>query len=175
MSNDNNDVSAIEKQNVESSVNNENTNTLNEEKDYKQLYENQKIRAEKGEAKAEQAQIKVKELENKLSKDGDIPINESPLSREEAILYAKGFSDDEIAYAKKVSQLNETTPLNATNDPLFKSWKENKDKEIKIKAATMDPTNRGKKIEPKKNVGDTGLSREEHKRLAMEKMQNIGK
>lgn len=169
-----NDDLDIENQDVENSVDNDNNDTLNDsdssdDKDYKTLYENQKRRAEIAEAKAKGASG-TKASEKAVT--GQPTASDSPLSREEAILYAKGFSDEEIAQMKKVAAVNETDVLSASNDELFTDWKAKRDKEERLRKATPQPNSRSGKVEVRKNVNDTGLSRDEHKRLAMEKMQS---
>lgn len=91
------------------------------------------------------------------------------LSRDEAILYAKGFSEEEVEHAKKVSLLQEVSVAKAVEDDLFKDWKAKKDKEVKDRAAQLPPS-RGAKPSVKKTLATKGLSDEEHKELALEKL-----
>jgi len=91
------------------------------------------------------------------------------LSRDEAILYAKGFSEEEVEYAKKVSLIQGVSPTKAIEDDLFTGWKAKRDKDAKDKAAQLG-VSRGGKPTTKKTLATPGLSDEEHKALAKEKL-----
>jgi len=90
------------------------------------------------------------------------------LSRDEAKLIAKGFSDDEIEHAKKVAALQGVTLSEAVNDDLFKGWKDRKDKELKQREAQLG-TARGGRSSSKKTLATKGLSAEDHRELTREK------
>src|ERR1700712_242254 len=49
------------------------------------------------------------------------------LSREEGILFSRGFEDDEVEYAQKVAMLQGVKLTDAVKDPLFTTWKSNKE------------------------------------------------
>lgn len=53
------------------------------------------------------------------------------LTREEGILYSKGFEDDEVEYAQKVATLQGVRLTEAVKDPLFTTWKSNKEADQK--------------------------------------------
>lgn len=88
--------------------------------------------------------------------------NETPqgLTREEAILYAKGYTDDEISLATKLSAINGVSILEATEDELFKSKVENRKREERSKKAQLSPSGSGSMIRSEKPQGE--MTREEH-------------
>jgi hypothetical protein len=91
------------------------------------------------------------------------------LSREEAILIAKGHSVEEVEYAQKVATLQNKPLLEAVNDDLFTTWKAKRDKETKDRAAQLG-TSRGARASVKKTFSTKGLSDEEHKEMFQDKI-----
>lgn len=91
------------------------------------------------------------------------------LTRDEAIVIAKGFSEEELEHAKKVAVLENCTPVQALDNDLFKDWKAKRDKVAKEQAAQL-PASKGARATVKKSLSTPGLSDEEHKQLAKEKL-----
>ena len=91
------------------------------------------------------------------------------LSRDEAILIAKGLSEEEVEYAKKVATLQGVKVTDAVNDDLFKGWKAKKDKEAKDAEASLPPS-RGARSTMKKTFNTPGLTPEAHKELFNERL-----
>lgn len=91
------------------------------------------------------------------------------LSREEGILFSKGFSEEEVEQAKKVATLQGVKLIEAVNDDLFTGWKAKRDKEVKDRAAQLGPSKGGKPT-TKKTFTTSGLSEEDHKALFNEKL-----
>jgi hypothetical protein len=89
------------------------------------------------------------------------------LSREEGILFSKGFEDDEVEYAQKVAMLQGVKLTEAVKDPLFTTWKSNKDAETKKQQAQLG-TSKGARTTVKKSIDSPGLSEEEHKAMFKE-------
>lgn len=112
----------------------------------KELYE----RAKKAEAIAKAK----KEAINKPKE------NQSSLSREEAILYAKGYTDDEVSLANKISKLEGVSPLVAIEDDLFKAKVEARKKKEKSEQAALPASGGVGKYKTEKPVGE--MTREEH-------------
>jgi len=117
-------------------------------------YESQKKRAEKAEAEAKALKAKLKEIESAVTPapaaPAAAPQNPSALSREETILYAKGFADEEIEYAKKIASIEGVSPLAAAESDLFKTWKKIQDDRRKaddaqLGASTGSSTRKGEK------------------------------
>jgi len=115
------------------------------EKKNKELYE----RAKKAEALAKVAKSK--------------PLtNETPatLTREEAILYAKGYSDEEVDLANKIAKINGTTIIKATEDELFRVKYEQRLKKEKLERASLSPSAGSGRVKADKPQGE--MTREEH-------------
>ena len=91
------------------------------------------------------------------------------LTREEGILFSKGFSEEEVEHAQKVATLQGVKLTEAINDDLFKTWKSNRDEAIKKQQAQLG-TSKGAKGTVKKTLDTPGLSDEEHKALFKEKI-----
>ena len=104
-----------------------------------------------------------------VTKKDDKPAKPAPLTREEGILIAKGFTEEEVAHAQKVATLQGVPLTDAVNDSLFKGWKSERDAEAKREAAQL-PAGRGSRAATKKNFSSPGLSDEDHKALFKEEM-----
>ncbi len=91
------------------------------------------------------------------------------LSKEEAILYAKGFSEEEVAHAQKVAALQGVKLTDAVNDDLFTTWKTKREEETKQSKAQLGAS-RGSRATVKKTLATPGLSDDEHKALFLEKI-----
>lgn len=98
-----------------------------------------------------------------------VPAPATPgLTREEGILFAKGFTEAEVEQAKKVAALQGVKLTDAVADPLFTGWKAIEDKKAKDAAAQL-PASRGGKPVVKRTLGSKGLSDAEHEELYKEK------
>lgn len=91
------------------------------------------------------------------------------LSRDEAILFSKGLSEDEVEHAKKVSAVQGIKLTEAIVDPLYTAWKEQKNKDARAQAAQL-PASKGARATVKKSFNTPGLSDEDHKALFNERM-----
>ncbi len=96
------------------------------------------------------------------------PAETPGLTREEGILFARGFSEAEVEQAKKVATLQGVKLTDAVNDPLFTTWKGIEDKKAKDAKAQL-PASRGGKPITKKTIGSPGLSDADHQELWKEK------
>lgn len=146
--------------NVEEVVEEETTDNTPTLEDYealkqknKELYE----RAKKAEALAKAK--KDAELTNKTKE------TQSGLTREEAILYAKGYTDEEVELANKLAKVNETTPLKAIEDEIFKAKYEQRLQKEKSAKASLSPSSGAGRFQPEKPT--TEMTPEEHKAYAM--------
>lgn len=82
------------------------------------------------------------------------------LTREEAILFAKGYSEEEVELAKKLSKINGTNPLVAVEDDYFKSKVEARIKKEKSERASLSPSGTGR-YKSEKPVSE--MTEEEHR------------
>ena len=98
------------------------------------------------------------------------PISNSGLTREEAILYAKGHTDEEIELANKLAKVSGTNLLVATEDPYFKSKVQERLKKEKSEQASIGASKGGGKFVPK-DIGK--MSREDHEKLYHQRMGNV--
>jgi hypothetical protein len=89
------------------------------------------------------------------------------LSRDEAILFSKGFDEGEVEYANKIAMLEDISVTAATSNPLFTTWKSNKDADFKKQQAQLG-TSKGARTTIKKSIDTPGLSEEEHKAMFKE-------
>lgn len=89
----------------------------------------------------------------------------SGISREEVVLLAKGFSDDEVEMAKKVASVQGVSTLEAVNDPIFLSWKKNNEEEMKKQKSQLAASTGSGSASKKKSFATAGLSPEEHKEM----------
>jgi hypothetical protein len=89
------------------------------------------------------------------------------LTREEAIVFAQGYSEAEVEQAKKVATLeNISLPAALTND-LFVTWKAKRDAQLKQEKAQLG-VSRGARSSVKKTIDAPGLSDDDHKALFQE-------
>ena len=89
------------------------------------------------------------------------------LTRDEAILFAKGFDEAEVEHAQKVATLQGVKLTDAVKDPLFTTWKSNKEAEAKRVQAQLG-TSKGARTTVKKTLDTPGLSDEDHKAMFQE-------
>jgi hypothetical protein len=89
------------------------------------------------------------------------------LTREEGILFSKGFDEAEVEHAQKVATLQGVKLTEAIKDPLFTTWKSNKDADVKKQQAQLG-TSKGARTTVKKSLDTPGLSDEDHKELFKE-------
>ncbi|TQF41169.1 hypothetical protein UNPF46_08595 [Bradyrhizobium sp. UNPF46] len=97
------------------------------------------------------------------------PAKPASLTRDEAILIAKGFSEEELEKAKKIAEV-ENIPLTEvpTND-LFITWKTKREAEKKEQDAQLG-VGRGARRTVKRTFSTPGLSDSEHKEMFKEKI-----
>lgn len=92
------------------------------------------------------------------------------ISRDEVILYAKGLSDEEVEMAKKVATVSGIKPTEALNDPIYKSWKTQKEEREKKEKATLSASKGSGSASTKKTLNSPGLTEKEHKELWRQKV-----
>jgi hypothetical protein len=90
----------------------------------------------------------------------DINSNEQYLTREEAILIAKGYEDSELAKLKAVAKGNGCSLLDATKDEMFVLWKEKQDEEVKKSKSKLGASKGSGSVRAEKSVSD--MTKEEH-------------
>lgn len=149
------------------SVDSDNNDTLNDSADAR--YESQKTRAEKAEAKAKELK---EQLEALKSGSDTKTVNEpqTTLSKDEAILYATGFTDEQIETAKKVAQLEGIGIREAVNSDYYKALEAVKKEQEETRQVNLKTSNKSPKVAEKKSLESKDLSRDEHKELFMKRL-----
>lgn len=112
---------------------------------------------------------KNKELYARLKKTPKAPQPQtnSQLTREEAILFAKGYTEEEVALANKIAKVGEVSTLVASEDPYFKAKVEERKQKEKSAQASLGASGGANKFTPK-DIGK--MSREEHEKLYYQTM-----
>jgi len=164
MSDENKEILAAEEQDVDTSVDSETNDTLNEEEEVSTAaYDNQKRRAEKAEAK-------LKELKDTMGEKTEEKTEEKEqtgLTREEAILFAQGLSEEEINHASKIAKVDGTSLTEAVGGDFFKTWKKSNEDKVRSEKAQLGTSKGSPKVEGKKDFNTPNLSKDEHKELFM--------
>jgi hypothetical protein len=135
--------------------------------------------AEQLRARLAESEEKRKKLFARLQREKNKPAPAKPapaskpaetppgLTREEGILFSKGFDEAEVEHAQKVATLQGVKLTEAIKDPLFTTWKSNKDADLKKQQAQLG-TSKGARTASKKTLDTPGLTDEEHKELFKE-------
>lgn len=129
--------------------------------------EDQRKRAEIAEAKlaeANQGKGDVKPTEETKTNQPDA--SSEFVTRDEAVLLARGYSDEAIAQAKKIAKGADVPLLDALKDPLMVAFLE-KETEDKKKADAQLGASNGSGVTPEKGVP---TDPEEHKKFWKEQM-----
>jgi len=157
MENENDNIeSTNDEEIVEESVEETDDTTLTVE-DYKKLEQKNKElyeRAKKAEALAKEIKQKPAELKNNETQS-------SSLSREEAILFAKGYTEDEVDLANKLAKVNGINILEAVEDDYLKGKRALRLKKEKSEMASLPASNGTGKFKAEKPVGE--MTEAEHK------------
>lgn len=124
----------------------------------REIAENQRIRAEKAEAKAKAKKDEPKETQH------DYP------DVDERILRANGMPDVLMKELKAIAKARDTDLISAQNDRLFVLAKQDYEQEAKTKEASLGTSKGSGNAQSKKTASSPGLSRDEHKRLAQERL-----
>ena len=96
--------------------------------------------------------------------------NNSSLTREEAILFAKGHTEEEVDLANKLAKVNGVSLVKAAEDDYFKSVVNKRLKQEKSDKASLGASGGANKFVPK-NVGT--MPRDEHIKLFHEVMSKV--
>lgn len=112
---------------------------------------------------------RAKAAEAKLKTQTEAPqINNNSLSEESVdvkILESQGTTEEAITYLKKLAKVNGTSVLAAQQDEIYKTWKSNKDAEVKAQKAQLGASRGSGQGKVEKSTTTPHLSDEEHKEL----------
>lgn len=137
-------------------------------------FEDQRKRAEKAENDLKVLKKKLQDAEKTTSKtstskdDSSGSSTTDQLTREEAILIAKGFSDEKIAYAKKVAAVEGGNILVAVESDLFKTWDATQEAKAKESGSELGASRGSTKVKKPESFNTPGLATrnpEKHKEL----------
>ena len=120
----------------------------------KEQLQSERERREKAEHLIEKHKNKAKQTSNTTG-----------LTREEAILFAKGLSEDEVSYASEVAKIKKISLQEASEHSHFIIWKKEKEKESKTKETSLANSSRGSRVRKEKTLATPGLSKEERHAL----------
>ena len=127
-------------------------------------YLSQKRRAEKAEAELKALRAKLADASTEKPAAKPEPVAPSALSREETILYAKGYTDAEVEQAKKVASVEGVSPLAAAESELFKTWKKIQDDKRKADDAQLGAAG-GSSVRKSEKTFTDALTPAEHRAL----------
>lgn len=140
----------------------------------RKIAEDQKRRAEKAEQKLKELKAQLEDSKTEPQEEAEEqktakPVGDS-LTKEEAILYARGLSEEEVEKVKHIAKLEGESPLVAAESDYFKSWKEKQDRQKETQETQLGASRGSVKSKPKKDISSPGLTPEEHKALWKEIM-----
>ena len=137
--------------------------------DYKAEAAKWKAIAERNKKKLEKVSTSIKDEEEKPK---ETPNTQAGLSRDEALLIAKGYEIEEVDLAAKIAKLNGISMAEATKDEYFQATvKQRKEKERSEKAEL--PAAQGPISSPKKSPGE--MTQAEHREWYMKEIERISK
>ena len=152
----------------------ETTEDKNEVDVEKLLETNKKLYARAKEAEAEAKRVKELEAEVEKLKQpketatvpaGDNNTAKDTVSREEVILFAKGFTEAQVEGLKKISKVEGTGLLATAESDLYKAWNESQEKR-RVSESSELPVSGGSPKPPKKiDFKTPGLTDEQHRAL----------
>ena len=148
------------------------TESSDEYEKARKIAEDQKRRAEKAEEKLKElkAQLEDKKVEpTKSEGQKETKVSDSQLTKEEAILYARGLSEEEVEKAKAIAKIEGESPLVSAGSDYFKIWKDKEDKKKESQETQLGASRGSIKTQPKKGFTDK-LSADEHKELWKKQM-----
>lgn len=118
-----------------------------------------KAKVAKLEATNKQLYARTKKKGEKTPVSAQQSSSNSSLTREEAILFAKGHTDAEVKLAAKLAKVNEVSLLEAAEDTYFKNTVNERHKKEKSSKAALGASSGSSKFTPKQ-VGK--MTEEEH-------------
>lgn len=125
--------------------------------DYKKLEQKNKELYER----AKKAEALAKEVKNKPETLKTNETQSSSLSREEAILFAKGYTEDEVDLANKLAKVNGVNILEAIEDDYLKAKRNERLRKEKSEKASLPASNSVGRVKAEKPIGE--MTEEEHK------------
>lgn len=119
-------------------------------------------------AKKAEAQLKERPSQDNQTVEQKPTQTISALTAEDVevkILKTQKVSDTEIAFLKKIAAINDTSLIEAMDDPIFITLKEKREAEEKSEKARLGASRGSGSIRKEKTTNTVGLSKDEHKEL----------
>jgi len=121
-------------------------------------------------ARLKALESKVKDTPKEAPQINTINNNEQVLTREEAILIAKGYEDSEIAKLQSIAKGNGCSLLDATKDEMFVVWQEKVAAEAKKAKSQLGASKGSGSVRPEKSIAD--MTPAEHEAYVMKMLNN---
>ena len=131
----------------------------------KEVYENQKKRAEKAEKELKELQKNNSFSSDKTDKAETQAQSSPSIDVDERILKANGMSDELLTQLKDIATLRKVSLIDAQKDSLFVAVKKDYEKEETSKKASVSSSRGSSSAKVQKNLNTPGLTREEHRAL----------
>jgi hypothetical protein len=144
---------------------NSGASTVDSDKDFKTLYENQKTRAEKAEAETKELK-RINSFSTPKAAETSTTQSSPSIDVDERILIANGMPDELLKQLKDVAKLRGLSLIDAQKDSLFVAVKNQYEKDENSKKASVRSSRGSANVQVQKTLNTPGLSREEHKALA---------
>jgi len=91
--------------------------------------------------------------------------NSTGLTREEAILFSQGLSEEEVAKAQRIALIEGVSVTEAIKDPIYQAWKTKREEAITSEKASVGTSTGSPTAKQKQDFGSKDLKREDHKAL----------
>lgn len=137
----------------------------------KQQVEKKDTFARQALARAKKAEAEVAAL--KKPKEAPVQSPSPQASVEETVLLAQGMPEELLGELKAVAQVRKVSLIKAQADPIFVAVKEKFEKDQKQKEATLPASRGSAPVKPKATLGTPGLTRDQHKALATQAMEDL--
>lgn len=128
--------------------------------EYKQMFEDQRKRAEKAEAREKDLKSKIPEPKPVVEQK---QINAQVADPDELRLIARGLSDNEIEQLQVISKGKGLTLMESLKDPLFISFQKDLKEQEKKEKAKLGGSNSSNQGQEDEEVVKSGMTVEEHR------------
>lgn len=129
-------------------------------------YLNAKRRAEKAESDKKDLQAKLRALTGDSTEEKvQNRTEQTGLSREEAILFARGLTEEAVNQIDKIAKIEGISKLEAAEGDYFKTWKKTQEEKAKSEKAQLGTSKGSPRTPEKKGLSTPGLTRDEHMEL----------
>ena len=134
--------------------------------------EAEELRVKVEQLEKENKTLKIQKAKNKQKKAEPKAKSEKTesLTRDEAILFARGLSEEEVEKAKSIAKIEEQSVIEAVDSDFFTIWKDKNDKAKETQETQLGASKGSARALRRKTFSDSDLTAEEHKELFNKKM-----